>query len=66
MLHLTAECYVERAHVHCVGIAIQKVAAIEDDHLKTNVCFTSDGMDEFDHHEVFQGPILPIVPILIQ
>jgi hypothetical protein len=37
MLHLTAEYYVERAQVQCVGIVIHKVAAIEDDHLKTNV-----------------------------
>jgi hypothetical protein len=51
--------------MRCVDIVIHKVAAIEDDHLKTNVCFMSDGMDEFDHHEVLQGPLLGIVPVLV-
>lgn len=58
MLHLTAEYYVDRAHMQCDGIVIHKVTAIEEDNLKTNVYFTSDDMDEFAHHEVFQGPYL--------
>lgn len=56
MLHVTAEYYVDRAHMQCDGIVIHKVTAIEKDNLKTNICFTSDDMDEFTHHEVFQGP----------
>jgi hypothetical protein len=55
VLHLTAEYYIGRVCVQCVDIDIQSVAVMKHNHLKTNTCFTSDGVDAFDHHEVLQS-----------
>jgi hypothetical protein len=64
---MSTECYVERAHPQHVDIiAIHKIACREDDHLETDVCSASSGMDSIDHHEVLRGPSVGIVPILMQ
>jgi hypothetical protein len=66
MFHLSTECCVKRPHPHDDVVAIREIASVVDDRLETDVRSTSSGMDGIDRHEVFRGPSVGIVPILVR
>jgi hypothetical protein len=65
MFHLSTECYVKRAHMQCIDVAIRKIASVQDSCLETDVCSTDTGMDAVDGHQVLRGPLLGIIPVLV-
>jgi hypothetical protein len=65
MLRLSTEFYVKRAHpLSIAGIAIRKIASLEDDRLGTELSFTGSDVDIFHRHEVRRGPSVERVQIL--
>lgn len=52
MLCLFTECYVKRANLQCGDAVIHKIWSIDYNHLQTDVCSASTGMDAIDHHGV--------------
>jgi hypothetical protein len=65
MLRLSTKC-VKRTHPqHVDGVAIRKIASVEDDRLETDVRSASSGMDAIYRHEVLREPSVGIGPILV-
>jgi hypothetical protein len=65
MLRLSTEYHVKRTNPLCVaGVAIRKIASMEDDRLVTEVSFASIGMYTFLRHEIRRGPLVERVQIL--
>jgi hypothetical protein len=50
MLHLSTEIYPQCGDV----VVICKIVFVEDDRLKTDVCFANSDMDTIDDHEVLR------------
>lgn len=63
MLHLFTECYMKRAHLQYVDIAICRIAS-EGETSGNRSCSPSTGMHA-SHHEVLQGPSVVIIPVLV-
>jgi hypothetical protein len=51
----------------CVDVvAFSKIASTDDDHLETEVCSVSCGMETIDRHEILRGLSVGIFPILVR
>jgi hypothetical protein len=59
VLHLPTECYIKRAHSHCVDVvAICRIASIEDSNLGTDVCSMRSTVDSVITVKFFKIPWL--------
>lgn len=57
----------KRAYPQCGDVvATCKILFVENDRLKTDVCFANNSMDTIDGHEVLRGPSVEINPILVR
>jgi hypothetical protein len=65
MLHLSTEFCVKRTHLQRRDVTIRKIARVENDRLETAVRSACGGMDGTDGYEIFRGPSVGIVQVLL-
>jgi hypothetical protein len=63
---ISSECYVKRAHVQCVGVAIRKISFVKEHCLETDVRSASRGMYAMERLEVLRRPSVGVDSILVR